>query len=110
MGCGASSLKSTDEHRDDLAPKVYNQNEVRKTSGFTRSNSAGAVPTADDYGNNTSYSNTGRESEATRLLGKDDTGEAKQKTKKELLAQAKARQAGRLSDTMHLQIAGMGFS
>ncbi len=104
MGCGASSLKSSNEHRDDLNPKPHTQNEVRQTSGFTRSNSAGAVPTADDYGADTSDRKDGA------VETEDLKKPAKEKTRKELIAEAKARRAGRGTETRQADIAGIAWS
>ena len=122
MGCGASSLKSTNEHRDDLAPKPHTQHELTKTSGFTRSNSAGAIPKADDYGANTrssgyegekQSSNDKATSAVKEVRGRGesyDAEAAKQKSKKELLAEAKARRAGGWQEQSPVQIAGIAFS
>ena len=112
MGCGASSLNASNEHRDDLAPKPHTQQEVNKTSsGFSHSNhSAGVGPRGDDYGgaNDTRYSESGGGAET----GEDDLKKPpQQKTRKELIAEAKARRAGGWrNDGQQLQIGMMGIS
>ena len=136
MGCGASSLKSSNDHRDDLMPKPSTKyDEVQKTSRYTRSNSGVGTdfhhstqrtqsysgdqeyhaapqsqPSAEERSQSDAYA-AKHAAKARAYVDHEGEGKKHQPTKKELREQAERRMAGRWrSGGQELGIAQIGFA